>query len=239
MVLRLWMLIGKLLRVTTSSTLTHHQCSNYSINIQLLHLIDRPLGSIKWVYTIGDTHCKIYWSKCSEMYCMNSCSESIHDSLLLACPGAQAQQDHGCPGAQPQPLRYAILHLQCHGHNTQEDHQYLRQVWVNVCIAMCNDINSTHLLDPQTHYQGSTLSSLYGVHRELHMMSWLVQEGPLKLGPNAIHQAPTCHAHHRAKHSPQTSLGSHQWASISAMCVHLFLGTSTSKNTAIQFHKIR
>lgn len=140
------MLIGKLLRVTTSSTLTHHQCSNYSINIQLLHLIDRPLGSIKWVYTIGDTHCKIYWSKCSDMYCMHSCSESIHDSLLLACPGAQAQQDHGCPGAQPQPLRYAILHLQCHGHNTQEDHQYLRQVWVNVCIARCNDINSSHLL---------------------------------------------------------------------------------------------
>ena len=27
-------------------------------------------------------------------------------------------------------------------------------------------------------------------------MSWLVQVGPLKLGPNALHQALTRHAHH-------------------------------------------
>ena len=117
--------------------------------------------------------------------------------------------------------------------NTSDKYEWM-------CALLCA-MTSIQLIyfDPQTHYQGSTLSSLYGVHRELHMMSWLVQEGPLKLGPNAIHQAPTCHAHHRAKHSPQSSLGSHQWASISAMCVHLFLGTSTSKNTAIQFHKFR
>ena len=47
---------------------------------------------------------KTQWSE------MTACTNDKSHIYMtrLACPGAQAQLDHGCPGAQPQPLRDAI-----------------------------------------------------------------------------------------------------------------------------------
>lgn len=110
----------------------------------------------------------------------------------LACPGAQAQLDHGCPGAQPQPLRYARLLLQWHKmHNCKVSQKYHKQGCVDVCNLCANGISiqTSSMCIPITHCTG--------IHTPLHTASRLVQAGSLKLGPNAIHQTHTRHAYCR------------------------------------------